>query len=74
MAKKISWLIELNWEKRILMKNLLFLLILFLMKIKIIIYLLKLKKFISNYKCELNDRNLEIIFFEKFKNINFLTT
>ena len=61
MAKKIS---ELNWEKRTLIisyenkNNNLF---------------TKTEKFISDYKCELNDRNLEIIFFEKFKNINFLT-
>ena len=61
MAKQIA---NLNWEKRILIisyenknNNLFF----------------KIEKFISDYKCELNDRNLEIIFFEKFKNINFLT-
>ena len=61
MAKQIA---NLNWEKRILIisyenkNNNLF---------------IKIEKFISDYKCELNDRNLEIIFFEKFKNINFLT-
>ena len=61
MAKKIA---NLNWEKRILIisyenkNNNLF---------------IKIEKFISDYKCELNDRNSEIIFFEKFKNINFLT-
>jgi len=61
MAKQIA---DLNWEKRILIisyenkNNNLF---------------IKIEKFISDYKCELNDRNLEIIFFEKFKNINFLT-
>ena len=60
MAKKIS---ELNWEKRTLIisyenkNNDLF---------------TKTEKFISDYKCEVNARNLEIIFFEKFKNINFL--
>ena len=61
MAKQIE---DLNWKKRILIisyenkNNNLF---------------IKIEKFISDYKCELNDRNLEIIFFEKFKNINFLT-
>ena len=61
MAKKIS---KLNWEKRILIisyenkNNNLF---------------TKTEKFISDYKCELNDRNLKIIFFEKLININFLT-
>jgi hypothetical protein len=61
MAKQIA---DLNWEKRILIisyenkNNNLF---------------IKIEKFISDFKCELNDRNLEIIFFEKFKNINFLT-
>ena len=54
MAKKIS---ELNWEKRTLIisyenkNNDLF---------------TKTEKFISDYKCEVNARNLEIIFFEKF--------
>ena len=61
LAKQIE---DLNWKKRILIisyenkNNNLF---------------IKIEKFISDYKCELNDRNLEIIFFEKFKNINFLT-
>ena len=61
VAKQIE---DLNWKKRILIisyenkNNNLF---------------IKIEKFISDYKCELNDRNLEIIFFEKFKNINFLT-
>ena len=61
MAKKIS---ELNWEKRIL----------------IISYgnkndnlFNKTNQFISDYKCELNDRNVQFIFFEKFKNTEFET-
>ena len=59
MAKQIS---ELSWEKRLL----------------VISYdeqedqiFIKSKKFISDNKCEIEDRNLEIIFYEKFKNINF---
>ena len=31
----------------------------------------KTKKFISSNKCEIEDRNLEIIFYEKFKNKNY---
>ena len=61
MAKQIS---DLNWEKRVI----------------IISYekqsdelFTKSIKYISENKCEIDDRNLEIIFFEKFKNINFLT-
>ena len=61
MAKQIS---DLNWEKRILIIS---------YKNKNNNLFTKTEKFISKYKCELNDRNLEIIFFEKFKNINFLT-
>ena len=61
MAKQIS---DLNWEKRIL----------------IISYekqydelFTKTIKFISDYECEIKDRNLEVIFFENFKNNDFLT-
>ena len=61
MAKKIS---DFNWEKRII----------------IISYgkqndelFTKSIKYISDNKCELDDRNLEIIFFENFKNKDFLT-
>ena len=61
MPKKIS---DLNWEKRIL----------------IISYnnqndalLTKSIKYISDNKCEIDNRNLEIIFFENFKNKDFLT-
>ena len=60
MAKQIS---ELIWEKRLL----------------IISYekeddqiLIDTKRFISNNKCEIEDRNLELIFFKKFKNKDFL--
>ena len=55
MAKQIS---ELGWEKRVL----------------VISYenqndqiFIKAKKFISDHKCEIEDRNLEIIFYKKFK-------
>ena len=61
MAKQIS---DFNWEKRII----------------IISYgkqndelFTKSIKYISDNKCEIDDRNLEIIFFENFKNKNFLT-
>ena len=54
MAKQIS---ELGWEKRVL----------------VISYenqndqiFIKAKKFISDHKCEIEDRNLEIIFYKKF--------
>ena len=61
MAKQIS---DFNWEKRII----------------IISYgkqndelFTKSIKYISDNKCEIDDRNLEIIFFENFKNKDFLT-
>ena len=61
MAKQLS---DLNWEKRIL----------------IISYekqydelFTKTIKYISDNKCEIDDRNLEVIFFEKYKNKDFLT-
>ena len=61
MPKEIS---DLNWEKRIL----------------IISYnnqndelFTKSIKYISENKCEIDDRNLEIIFFENYKNKVFLT-
>ena len=60
MAKQIS---ELNWQKRLL----------------IISYqndgdqiFKKTTKFISDNKCEIEDRNLQIVFFEKFKNKNYI--
>ena len=61
MGKQIS---DLNWEKRIV----------------IISYnnqsdelLTKTIKYISDNKCGIDDRNLEVIFFEKYKNKDFLT-
>ena len=60
MAKQIS---ELNWKKRLL----------------IISYqnegdqiFIKTTKFISDNKCEIEDRNLQIVFFEKFKNKDYI--
>ena len=61
MAKQTS---ELSWEKRLLIisyKN---------EKDQIFT---KTKKFISENKCEIDDRNLEIIFFTKFENKDFAT-
>ena len=59
MAKQIS---ELNWKKRLLL----------------ISYqndgdqiFIKTTKFISDNKCEIEDRNLQIVFFEKFKNKDY---
>ena len=61
MSKQIS---DLNWKKRVL----------------IISYnnqsdelLTKTIKYISDNKCGIDDRNLEVIFFEKYKNKDFLT-
>ena len=61
MSKQIS---DLNWKKRVL----------------IISYnnqndelLTKTIKYISDNKCQIDDRNLEVIFFEKFKNNDFVT-
>ncbi len=60
MAKQIS---ELNWKKRLLL----------------ISYqndgdqiFIKTTKFITNNKCEIEDRNLQIVFFEKFKNKDYI--
>ena len=60
MAKQIS---ELSWEKRLL----------------VISYnkqddeiFIKSKQFISDNKCEIENRNLEIIFYEKFKNKDYV--
>ena len=60
MAKQI---LELNWQKRLL----------------IISYqndgdqiFIKTTKFISDNKCEIEDRNLQTVFFEKFKNKNYI--
>ncbi len=60
MAKQIS---ELNWKKRLLLisyqndEDQIF---------------IKTTKFISNNKCEIEDRNLQIVFFEKFKNKDYI--
>ena len=61
MANQIS---ELRWEKRLL----------------IISYenmddqiLTKTEKFIFDNKCEIEDRNLKIIFYERFENKDFVT-
>ena len=61
MAKQIS---ELNWKKRLLVisyqneDNLVF---------------IQTTKFISNNTRQIDDRNLEIIFFENFKNKQYTT-
>ncbi len=61
MTKQIS---DLNWEKRILIIS---------YKKQSDELFTKSIKFISDYKCEIDDRNIEIIFFENFKNKDFLT-
>ena len=60
MAKQIS---ELNWKKRLLL----------------ISYqndgdqiFIKTTKFISDNKCQIDDRNLEIIFFKNFENKQYI--
>ncbi len=59
MAKQIS---ELSWKKRLLVVS---------YEKKEDQIFIKTKKFISNNKCEIEDRNLEIIFYEKFENKNY---
>ena len=59
MAKQIS---ELSWEKRLLIVS--------YEKQDDQIFIIS-KKFISDNKCEIEDRNLEIIFYEKFENIHY---
>jgi hypothetical protein len=61
MTKQIS---DLNWKKRILIIS---------YEKKNDELFKRTIKYISDNKCEIEDRNLEIIFFEKFKNKNFLT-
>ena len=56
VAKQIS---ELNWEKRLLVVS--------YEKQSDQIFI-KTNKFISDNKCKIEDRNLEIIFYEKFEN------
>ncbi len=59
MAKQIS---ELSWEKRLLVVS--------YNKQDDKIFI-KSKKFISDNICEIEDRNLEIILYEKFKNKDY---
>ncbi len=59
MAKQIS---ELNWEKRLLLIS--------YEKQNDQIFIIT-KKFISEKKCEIEDRNLEIIFYENFENKDY---
>ena len=61
MAKQIS---DLNWEKRILIIS---------YKKQSDELFTKSIKFISDYKCHIDDRNLEVILFENYKNKDFLT-
>ena len=61
MAKQIS---ELSWQNRLLIIS---------YENKDDEIFSKTKKFISDFKCEIKDRNLEIIFFKKFDNRNFST-
>ena len=60
MEKQIS---DLCWEKRLLVIS--------YNKQEDQIFI-KSKKFISDNKCEIEDRNLEIIFYEKFKNKDYV--
>jgi hypothetical protein len=59
MAKQIS---ELNWKKRLVVIS--------YEKKKDKIFL-STKKFIAENECSINDRNLEFIFYEKFKNSEY---
>ena len=61
MAKKIS---ELNWQKRLLIVS---------FENKEDELFIKTKKFIISNKCKINDRKLEIIYFEKFLNEQYET-
>ena len=61
MAKKK---LELNWQNRLLIVS---------YKNKEDELLFQTKKFIINNKCKINDRKLEIIYFEKFLNEKFET-
>jgi len=60
MAKQIS---ELSWEKRLLVIS---------FNTQDDEIFIKSKQFISDNKCEIEDRNLEIIFYEKFKNKDYV--
>ena len=61
MAKKIS---ELNWQKRLLIVS---------YENKEDELLIQTKKFIISNNCKINDRKLDIIYFEKFLNEKFET-
>ena len=61
MAKQIS---ELNWKKRLLVVS---------YKNEDEKIFNKSKKFILDNKCQIEDRNLEILFFKNFKNKYFST-
>ncbi len=61
MPKQIS---DLNWKKRIIIIS---------YKKQSGELFSKSIKYISDNKCGIDDRNLEIIFFENFKNKDFLT-
>ena len=61
MAKQIS---EFNWEKRLLLVS---------YQNENDLIFNQSTKFISNYKCEINERNLKIIFFKNFKNKKYVT-
>ena len=61
MAKQIS---ELNWEKRLLLVS---------YQNEDDLVFIQTTKFISNNTCQIDDRNLEIIFFENFKNKQYRT-
>ena len=61
MSKQIS---EFNWEKRLLLVS---------YQNENDLIFNQSTKFISNFKCEINERNLKIIFFENFKNKEYAT-
>ena len=59
MAKQIS---ELSWKKRLLIVS---------YEKQYDEIFIKTKKFISDNKCKIEDRNLEIIFYENFENKDY---
>ena len=61
MAKQIS---ELNWKKRLLLVS---------YQNEDDLIFNESTKFISDNKCQIDDRNLEIIFFENFENKKYIT-
>ncbi len=61
MAKQVS---ELNWKKRLLVIS---------YQNEDDLVFIQTTKFISNNTCQIIDRNLEIIFFENFKNKQYTT-